>query len=81
MLSRLTSEADISASLIYYVVDGVAAYFENVKSVLAFSAEEISFSVKGGVIFLRGESLVIKSVDGGDVVVGGKLNSVEKKSL
>ena len=55
-----------------------AAYFENVRSILHYEVEEIALSLKKGGLVIRGDNLYIKKYCSGDVVVCGKIKSVER---
>ncbi len=54
-----------------------AVYFENIKSIIGFSPEQIILSVKTGEVKLSGEGLYIKKYCEGDVVICGKICSIE----
>ena len=53
---------------------GVAA--AGVKRVLSASADEVKMSVKGCVLTVRGEKLVIAEMGGGDILVRGRVTGV-----
>lgn len=55
-----------------------AAYFENVRSVVGFSEEEIILSLKRGGLRISGEKLYIKKYCSGDVAVCGKIRVIER---
>lgn len=55
-----------------------AAYFENVRSILHYEIEEIALSLKKGGLVIRGDNLYIKKYCAGDVVICGKIKSVER---
>ncbi|MBQ9734876.1 MAG: YabP/YqfC family sporulation protein [Clostridia bacterium] len=55
-----------------------AAYFENVKTILHYDVEEIGLGLKKGKIVVRGQGLYVKKYCAGDVVICGKIKSVEK---
>ncbi len=55
-----------------------AGYFENVCAVAHYQSEEIALSLKRGGIVIKGEKLYIKKYCGGDVVVCGKIQSIER---
>lgn len=55
-----------------------AIYFENIKSIVSFSNEEIMLSLKNGGLKIIGTGLYIKKYCLGDVVVCGKIKSLEK---
>lgn len=55
-----------------------AAYFENVRSVVGFTAEEIILSLKRGGLKITGEDLYIKKYCSGDVAVCGKIRVIER---
>lgn len=53
---------------------GVAA--AGVKRVLSASADEVKISVKGCVLTVKGEKLVIAEMGGGDILVRGRVTGV-----
>lgn len=55
-----------------------AGFFENVTGIRYYDEEEISLLVKNGEIIVRGEKLYIKKYCAGDVVICGKITSLEK---
>ena len=55
-----------------------AGYFESVKTIKSFSPEEVVLGIKGGGLKVTGTGLYIKKFCSGDVVVCGKIKSVEK---
>lgn len=62
----------------YTVFGEVAGYFENIAGIRYYTEEEIALCLKRGGITVRGENLYIKKFCGGDVVICGKIISVEK---
>ncbi|MBE7083437.1 MAG: hypothetical protein E7373_02390 [Clostridiales bacterium] len=55
-----------------------AGYFECVKSIAHYTEEEIALSVKNGGVIIRGEGLYVKKYCAGDLVVCGKIKSLER---
>ena len=55
-----------------------AVYIEFVRKISKYSSEEITVSVKGGGVVIRGESLYIKKYCAGDLAVCGKIKSLER---
>ncbi len=55
-----------------------AGYFENVKSIVSYEKEEVVLSLKKGAIKIKGKDLYIKKYCIGDVVICGKITSVER---
>ena len=55
-----------------------AGYFENVKSILNYSENEIVLSLKKGGLKVAGEGLYIKKYCMGDIVICGKILKVER---
>lgn len=55
-----------------------AAYIENVFCLAHYDVNEIVLSLKKGTITVRGEGLYIKKFCMGDVVICGKIRSVER---
>ena len=55
-----------------------AVYFENVRSIIRYSPQEIKLAVKKGGVSVRGEGLYLKKYCSGDVVICGKIKAIEK---
>lgn len=55
-----------------------AGYFENVSCIAYYQNDEIRLSLKKGGLIIRGENLFIKKYCQGDVVICGKIRSVER---
>ncbi len=56
-----------------------SAYFENIKSVISYTAEQITLALKKGEVIVTGEELYIKKYCAGDVVICGKISKIEKR--
>ena len=55
-----------------------AGYFERVKSIVSYEKEEVVLSLKCGGLRVKGRDLYIKKYCEGDVVICGKILSVER---
>ncbi len=55
-----------------------AGYFECVKAIAHYTTEEIALSLKNGGVIIRGEGLYVKKYCAGDLVVCGKIKSLER---
>ena len=55
-----------------------AGYFENVCAVKQYQENEVCLSLKRGGILVKGEKLYLKKYCGGDVVICGKIRSIER---
>lgn len=55
-----------------------AGFFENVTGIGYYTPEEISLRIKKGGVTVRGENLFIKKYCAGDVVICGKITSLER---
>ena len=55
-----------------------AGYFENVKGIVSYEKEQVILSLKNGGIKVSGKDLYIKKYCLGDVVICGKIISVER---
>jgi len=55
-----------------------AAYFENVCSIAHYTPEEVSLCLKRGGLVISGCGLYIKKYCAGDVVICGKIRSIER---
>ncbi len=53
-------------------------YFENVKSILSFSREEIVLGLKKGALKVSGRELYVKKYCAGDVVICGEIQKLER---
>ena len=55
-----------------------AGYFEKVKSIVSYEKEQVILSLKNGGLKISGKDLYIKKYCLGDVVICGKIQSVER---
>ena len=55
-----------------------AGYFENVKGIVSYEKEQVILSLKNGGLKISGKDLYIKKYCLGDVVICGKIKSVER---
>ena len=55
-----------------------AGYFENVKSVVCYSKEQIILALSSGGLSVSGENLYIKKYCLGDIVICGKIKQVQR---
>ena len=55
-----------------------AGYFENVKTIVSYQPEEILLCLKKGGLLIKGTGLYVKKYCMGDVVICGKITSVER---
>ena len=55
-----------------------AGYFENVKGIVSYEKEQVILSLKNGGIKVGGKDLYIKKYCLGDVVICGKIKSIER---
>lgn len=55
-----------------------AGYFENVCAVKSYQQDHVCLSLKKGELTIKGERLYIKKYCGGDVVICGKIQSIER---
>lgn len=55
-----------------------AVYFENVSGLRSYSPDQIVFNLKRGGVKVVGENLYVKKYCMGDVVVCGKILSIER---
>ncbi len=53
-------------------------YFEKIKQIISYNKEEINLGLKSGGIKIIGENLYVKKYCAGDVVVCGKIKSIER---
>lgn len=77
VLLKLGVEDAAPASYRAVISGGGYGYFENVKGIKSYSAEEIAFFLKKGELIVRGEKLGIERYGLGDAVVSGKILSFE----
>ena len=55
-----------------------ALYLENVRSIIKYTTEEISVSLKKGGLNVNGSGLYVKKYCAGDLVVCGNIKSIER---
>lgn len=55
-----------------------AGYFENIKSIVSYTEEEIVLALSNGCLKISGKNLYIKKYCMGDVVICGKIKKVER---
>ena len=55
-----------------------ALYLENVRSIIKYTSEEISLSLKKGGLNVNGSNLYVKKYCAGDLVVCGNIKSIER---
>ncbi len=55
-----------------------AVYFENIRGIISYTAEEINLALKKGGIRLNGQGLYVKKYCMGDVAVCGKITKMER---
>ncbi len=55
-----------------------AGYFENIKSIVSYSQEEVLLALSNGGLKINGINLYIKKYCMGDVVICGKIKKVER---
>ena len=72
------NELPSSPSFRAVLIGESAGYFENIKSIVSFSNEQIVLAIKNGTLKICGKNLYIKKYCSGDVVVCGKIKSLEK---
>lgn len=62
----------------YTVLDGQGGYFQNIKKMELFTAEEIVFRGKKGAVRVEGRQLSLGKYGGGDATVRGEIVKVER---
>ena len=55
-----------------------AAYFENVRTIAHYQTDEILLCLKRGGLLVKGKDLYVKKYCAGDVVICGKITSIER---
>ncbi len=78
VLSGLGEKIPYEPSFKVVILGDCAGYFENICGIRSYSPEEITLSIKRGGITVRGKELYIKKYCAGDVVICGKISSVER---
>lgn len=61
------------------IIGDFSGYFEGVRSIGAFSPNQIVLHLRGATIKVSGEKLVIKKYCAGDVAVCGKITSIVRE--
>ncbi|MBQ3046680.1 MAG: YabP/YqfC family sporulation protein [Clostridia bacterium] len=74
-----TPEEGIKEPIYRAVIFGDGAvYLENVCQISYYSLDEIKLSLRRGGLKIKGEELYIKKYCAGDVVICGKIKSIER---
>ena len=68
-----------AAGVIYTVWEGKGGYFQNVKSLTAFSPTEILLRLRRGELCVSGEGLTVAKYCESDVFIRGKIVGVQRK--
>lgn len=55
-----------------------AAYFENVSGISCYSSEQITLNLRRGGLKITGEELYIKKFCMGDIIICGKIRTIER---
>ncbi len=55
-----------------------AGYFENISGIKSYSPDEVILSIKRGTVIVRGKDMFIKKYCAGDVVICGRISSLER---
>lgn len=55
-----------------------AGYFENVRTIAHYQTDEILLCLKKGGLLVKGKDLYVKKYCAGDVVICGKITSIER---
>jgi len=76
---KLGTDFSVAAGGYRYVMFGdYACYLEGSLTVASYNGEEISLRTKKALLTVTGVDLVIRSLDGGSVLVEGKFLSVQR---
>lgn len=67
-----------AAELRVVLLGDAAGYFENVRSVNSYSDTEITLTIKGGSLKVKGKGLYIKKYCAGDLAICGKITALER---
>lgn len=70
---------DFACSFYAVLIDDCGGYFQCVKKIENYSLDKIEFSIKNRIVVVKGERLCIKKFCKGDLVIWGKINTVERK--
>ena len=68
--------SDLTDKYKILVLGGVVAYISNYKRILSYNADLIVVKVKDNEINVQGSKLRIVSLDGGELIIKGNINSV-----
>ncbi len=74
-----TSEGVISLS--YTVWEGKGGYFQNIKSLVSFSPQQIVFALRRGALLVSGEGLSVAKYCENDVIIRGNILSVAREGV
>ena len=74
------NQSEIPSVPIYraVIMGDYAGYFENVETILYYSEQEIALGLSKGSVKIKGDSLYIKKYCLGDVVICGRILSIER---
>lgn len=77
VLKKLGIDAAVPAPYRALISGNGFSYFENIKGIKSYSAEEISLFLKRGELRVRGSGLTIEKYALGDIVIGGRITAFE----
>lgn len=58
------------------LIGGKALYVSNYKKIVTYSKESIDLRVKGDIIHISGENMIIKQLDKNEIIISGKIYGV-----
>ena len=68
-------------SLSYTVWEGKGGYFQNIKSLVSFSPQQIVFALRRGTLLVLGEGLSVAKYCENDVIIRGNILSVAREGV
>lgn len=58
------------------LIGGKALYVSNYKKIVTYSKESIDLRVKGDIIHISGENMLVKQLDKNEIIISGKICGV-----
>ncbi len=78
-IDKFMNSADISLSYRTINLGGKRVYIEGIRDVINILNDEVSFSIRGGILVVGGKGLKLSYLDKTSCVIEGEISSVVKK--
>ncbi|MBO5215455.1 MAG: YabP/YqfC family sporulation protein [Clostridia bacterium] len=80
-IGELTAKLGICGGYSVINFNGEYVYVEGIERLVFVGENEISVSAKRTVITVEGEKLMMEELDGGTLIIKGKINCVSQKEM